>query len=103
LLALDSNSNRHVRTPFAVVPEGSLNVGYDVTSHLRVFVGYNILFWSNVARPGSQIDTTLDEHRIPDFTLGRTVPNATTIRPVNRIDPESFWAQGISFGLQFRW
>lgn len=103
LLALSTNSGSYSRTPFAIVPEGSLNLGYDLTSHLRLFVGYNFLYWSSVTRPGSQIDRNLDENRIPDFTLGRNVPAAQGIRPVTKVEPESFWAQGITFGLMFRW
>ena len=103
LLALNSNIGHYTRSTFAVVPEVNLNVGYDVTSHLRAFVGYNFLYWSDVARPGAQIDRTLDENRIPNFTMNRTVPAATSSRPVGQVESESFWVQGINFGLLFKW
>jgi hypothetical protein len=109
LLALDSNIGGYKKNTFSVVPEVGLNVGYNVTERLRVFAGYSFLYWSNVARPGKQIDRTLDENRIPEFTALRTAagvappPAATTVRPVGRVETESFWAQGFNFGLQFRW
>src|SRR5262249_43914626 len=56
LLALPTNSGRFERSEFTVVPEVGLNVGLQVTNHLRAYVGYNFLYWSSVARPGDQID-----------------------------------------------
>src|SRR5262249_15174735 len=52
LLAQPTNSGHFSRDQFAVVPEVGINVGYQVTEHLRAFVGYSFLYWSNVARPG---------------------------------------------------
>ncbi|HJZ92975.1 MAG TPA: BBP7 family outer membrane beta-barrel protein [Gemmataceae bacterium] len=105
LLALNSNIGVQKRQTFAVIPEIGLNVGYDVTSRLRLFAGGTFLYWSNVARPGAQIDRTLDEARIPDFTLlSRTpIPTAASVRPVNQVNSESFWATGFNFGLLYRW
>lgn len=109
LLGLDSNNGGYKKNAFSVVPEVGLNVGYNVTERLRVFAGYSLLYWSDVARPGKQIDRTLDENRIPEFTALRTAagvgapPAAAAVRPVGRLESESFWAQGFSFGLQFRW
>jgi len=60
LLALDSNIGTFTRNQFSVVPEVGLNVGYQVTEHLRTFVGYNFLYWTNVIRPGDQIDREID-------------------------------------------
>jgi hypothetical protein len=109
LLALDSNIGSYKQTEFSVVPEVGLTVGYNVTDRLRVFAGYSFLYWSSVARPGKQIDRTLDENRIPEFAALRAAagvpapPAATSVRPVGRVESETFWAQGFSFGLQFRW
>ena len=103
LYALNSNIGHYKHSNFAVVPEFGLNVGYDVTSHMRAFVGYNFLYWSSVARPGKQIDRTLDENRIPNFTINRTVATATETRPIGKVESESFWVQGINFGLLFKW
>jgi hypothetical protein len=103
LLALDTNSGTYNRTPFAILPEGTLNIGYDITPRLKIFAGYNIMYWSSVVRPGSQIDTSLDEYRIPDFTTGRNVPPPSSIRPVTKVQPESLWVQGVNFGILFKW
>ena len=103
LLALNSNSSSVTSTKLAFIPEVNLNLGYDLTQHTRIFVGYSFMYWTAVARPGAQIDRNLDENRIPDFTTGRTVPTITDTRPLNVVQREPFWAQGVNFGIQFRW
>jgi hypothetical protein len=100
LLALDSNSGRHERDKFAVMPQATLNVGYQLTERLRVYTGYDFLYLSNVVRPGDQIDPTLDPRRIPFFGAAG-VP--TIGRPAVPFKGTDFWAQGIHFGLEFNW
>src|SRR5205085_4276977 len=56
LLAVGPNLGRFTRDRFSVVPEVSANVGYWFTPTWRAYVGYNLLYWTNVARPGEQID-----------------------------------------------
>src|SRR5205807_1574161 len=79
LLALPSNIGHFTRDRFAVVPELGLSVGYQMTEQLRVSVGYNLLWWSNVLRAGEQIDRVLDETQIPNF--GAIHPPAGQNRP----------------------
>lgn len=101
LLALDSNTGRTTRNHFAVVPEVTFNIGYNITPRLRVFAGYNLVYWSSVLRPGDQIDTGLDVNRIPNF--GRSPNTLTQTRPTVTLRDTDFLAQGINFGLMFRW
>jgi hypothetical protein len=101
LLALNSNIGHFTRDQFAVVPEVGVNVGYQVTSRLRATLGYNFLYWSNVLRPGDQIDRVLDVTRIPNFPVS-AVP-APQVRPVVPFKDTGFWAQGINVGLEWRY
>jgi hypothetical protein len=99
LLVQPSNVGTHRRDVFAVVPEVTLNVGYQVTQHLKVFGGYDFLYWSRVARVSDQIDTTLDVN-------SRTFPitqTAGATRPAVLLKDTGFWAQGFNVGLQFTW
>lgn len=100
LLALNSNMGSSQRTVFDFVPEIGLNIGYDVTSRMRVFVGYSLLYWPNVVRPGGQIDRQLDINQIPNFTAG---PPAKTLHPIKTDDEQSIWLQTVNFGISFRW
>jgi hypothetical protein len=101
LLALDSNSGRFSRNLFAVVPELNLNIGYNVCQCCRIYVGYDLLYWSAVLRPGNQIDPYLDVNRIPNFPGSSTV--LASPHPIVPLSSRDFVAQGINFGLMFHW
>jgi hypothetical protein len=99
LLVQPSNAGSRSRDVFSVVPEVTINLGYQVTQHIKVFAGYDFLYWSNVARVAQQIDTTLDVNsRV--FPISQA-PGAT--RPAPLLQNTSFWAQGFNAGLQFTW
>lgn len=97
LLALPTNIGNYSKNDFSVVPELNINVGYQVTSNLRVFVGYSFLYWSNVTRAGDIIDTTINPTQLPPGTL------VGPARPAFTWNDSDFWAQGVSFGGEFRW
>jgi hypothetical protein len=109
LLALSSNIGHFSRDRFSVVPELGLTVGYNITCHMRVFVGYNFLYMSNVLRPGDQIDPILDARKIPNFVkLAPTSAAATSTLPISvhptvPFNEANFWAQGVNCGLEFHY
>jgi hypothetical protein len=106
LLALPSNIGHHTRDRFAVVPEVGIKLGYQLTDWCRATVGYNFLYMSNVVRPGDQIDRVIDVTQVPNFVPpGVTVPpNPTGVpRPLVPFRESNFWAQGVTFGLEFRY
>jgi hypothetical protein len=97
LLALPSNIGRFHEERFGVVPEMGLNVGYQLTEGLRFFVGYTFIYWSNVFRPGDQIDRVIDTTQLPPAP-----PNGQA-RPMVPLKSRDFWAQGMNFGLEYRY
>jgi hypothetical protein len=99
LLALPSNMGHFTRDRFSVVPEVGVNLSYHVTDRLRAFVGYNFLYWTNVARPGDQIDRVLDVTLIPAFAPN--VQPAGQNRPAVLFRDTDFWAQGLQLGLEY--
>lgn len=103
LLALPSNIGHYSSNQFSVVPEVGLKVGYDINAHLRVTAGYSALYWTNVVRPGDQIDRNLDVTTIPNFSTlpGETPAGQNRPRPVQQTS--DFWAQGLSVGLEIRY
>jgi hypothetical protein len=71
---------------FAAVPEFGINVGYQLTQHIRVSAGYSFLYLSDAARPAEQIDSLLRTPR-------------PAMAPIRSND---FWGQGLNLGLEFR-
>jgi hypothetical protein len=98
MLALPSNTGRFSRDEFSVVPEGSVNVGYQVTNNLRVSVGYTFLYWSGVVRPGDAIDLRVNSTRVPTSLVPPSGPAA----PLFLFRSSDFWAQGITFGVELQ-
>jgi hypothetical protein len=101
LLAQPTNSGHFSRDHFAVVPELGVKLGYQATDHIRLTVAYTFLYDSAVLRPGSQIDpginiTQLSRNGIPAPLVGPA-------RPTLIFKDTDFWAQGVSFGLEFRY
>jgi len=83
------------RNSFAVVPEGGLRVGWQVTDYVRVFAGYTFLYWTNVARPGDQASLAVSLLRLPPGAAGPP-------QPLN-IKTSDYWAQGLTVGVECRY
>jgi len=101
LLALPSNIGHFTHNAFSVVPEIGVNLGYQILPYLRGFVGYNFLYWSNVIRPGTSIDRVLDVTKIPNFPLSPEPAPVPGLHPAPIFHEVGFWAQGLTFGLEF--
>jgi hypothetical protein len=100
-LATSTNIGGVRRDRFAVLPELDVNLGYQLCPMVRVFAGYTFLYWSEVARPGDQIDTTVNLTRVPtSSTFG---PLSGPARPALPFKNTDFWAQGVTFGVEFRY
>jgi hypothetical protein len=102
LLALPTNSGRFSRDEFAVLPEGGINVGLRLTTHLRAHVGYTFLYLSNVVRGADQIDRGLNLSQRPSVT-GAPGTLVGPARPQFIFQDTDFWAQGLNAGVEFRY
>jgi hypothetical protein len=101
LYALGSNSGRHQRDELAFIPEVGLNVGWQVTRHWKVSVGYSFLWVSTVARAGEQIDPVVNVSQFP--IRSGNGPLVGPARPAFNFDGTDFWAQGLHLGLELRY
>ncbi len=101
LLALPSNIGSRTSNQFAFVPEVGLRFGYNVSNNVRIFVGYNFLWVSNVARPGDQIDPVINRSQQPTAFGPGTLVGAA--RPMPLFQHTDFWAQGVTFGVEIRY
>jgi hypothetical protein len=102
LLAQGTNSGSFSRNEFSVIPEVGLNLGWQATPHIRLYAGYNFLYWTNVLRAADQIDPVLNVNStVGPPILQRQPPNPA--RPAVLFNNTDFWAQGVNFGLQITW
>jgi hypothetical protein len=96
MLALPTNIGNYQQNNFTMVPELGLTLGYDFTCRLKATVGYTLVYWSRVARPGDLVETNLNPSQFPPGTL-RGIP-----APQFKFVTTDFWAQGLSVGLDYR-
>ena len=101
VLALPSNSGAFRRHVFSLVPEAGINIGVDAHPNVRLLGGYSLLYWTNVVRPGRQIDRTLNPAQVPsDQAFGAVLGPP---RPAFSFQGENFWAHTFNFGLEFHY
>jgi hypothetical protein len=103
VFAQPSNMGNYDANHFAYVPEGNFSLGYAFASWGRVMIGYDVLYISDVARPGDQIDSGVNVYRTgvvqgaqPPIAAPATDPN----RPAYSAAQSTFWAQGLTFGVE---
>ncbi len=96
--AQPSNTGRFRHDVFSMMPETGLNFSYQLGDHCRLSLGYTLLYFTNVVRPGQQIDTANANAaaRPALFFLGGTRPE-----PVfDKFIETTFWAQGINLAVE---
>lgn len=87
LFTAASNIGNYSQDQFAAVTEANIAVGYHINPNMQLAVGYNLMYWSNVVRPGGQIDTTIDDANVPPT------------RPTFNFNTSSFWTQSVTLNL----
>ena len=97
ILNVATNSGRTTHDQFSVIPEVELRAGFAFTDNIRAFVGYDFMYWTNVARPGEQNSSVVDLRSIP--SIATFVPGMN-VGPAPVYQKSDFWAQGVTFGLQ---
>ena len=98
VFAQPANEGRTSRNHFAVVPEATAKLGYDLTPWLTVSIGYDILYYSNVVRPTDQIDRNIPKGQ----TFLQAATTISTTSPSRLFNTTDFYAQGLNVGLTAR-
>jgi hypothetical protein len=95
------NNGRTTTDWFEVVPEVGVQVGMQVADAIRVSAGYNFLFMNSVARPGSQVNGTVNPAFVPSSTVFGSTSGQD--RPMVSSRQETFFAHGVMLNLEFRY
>jgi hypothetical protein len=86
LLVQPGNTGTFERGQVDFVGEAAVNLGYRLTRHASLFVGYTLLYWNNPIRAGDQADLVVN-------------PAKTSVT----FKTDAFWAQGFNVGLDLGW
>ncbi len=96
---LRSNIGRETNTDFSLIGETGVELGFQVTKSMSLRVGYNLLFWSDVLRPGNVIDPVVSFNQVPIDPTFRA--NAVAARPATVFRSSDFLAHGLVVGVLF--
>jgi hypothetical protein len=98
IFAGPSNNGSYAQDSFVVIPQLGFELGYQVTTCTRAYLGYNVLYWGNVMRAADQIDLNVDPRNWAQ------APVTTGALPFPQYPNRNgnFWAQGINLGLEVR-
>ena len=98
IFATPANSGTSTSNQFSVVPEAQIKLGYDITPAIRLTVGYDFIYASNVVRPTDQIDRNLVKGQ-----FFQEDPHSTSLAYPQRLNRSTdFYAQGVSIGVAAR-
>ncbi|HVU89390.1 MAG TPA: BBP7 family outer membrane beta-barrel protein [Pirellulales bacterium] len=93
VLTQRSNIGRYDRNVFSAIPEVNVNLGLQVTPRLRATFGYSAIYIGRVAQAGNQINLNVDPN-----SFGGGAGNAPTFS----WHQNSYWLQGMNFGLNYK-
>jgi hypothetical protein len=97
LLAQPTNMGRWAGDDFAVLPEGTVTLGMQITGGLKATIGYSFIYLSQVQRPGTSIDLGVNPTQIGGSPL------VGPARPAYIHNTTDLWLQGLTVGLDFRY
>jgi hypothetical protein len=96
LLAQESNIGEYSQNSFAAIPELNVNLGYHLSQNVTFTLGYSLMVWSDLVRPGDQIDTDVDGRFLLDPDFPGSEPAFLGFVE------SSHWVQGLNLGLNWR-
>jgi hypothetical protein len=100
LLALSSNSGRHSRDDFSVLPEGNITLGCWITPCIKAYAGFNLLYWSDVLRAGDVVNRAVNPTLDPRSNVFGQAGGTAAPTPSLGNDRD-LWLYGVTVGLGF--
>jgi hypothetical protein len=95
LLAQPTNIGTFSRDRFAVLPEFSARLQFELGPQWRVFSGYRMMYFNELIRPGDQIDPTINTTQIGGPLVGEP-------RPAHNFLSTDMWLHGLDLGIEWR-
>jgi hypothetical protein len=96
ILTQPSNIGSQSQTVLSVVPQVQFKLGVELVPNVRIFAGYDFLYWTNVVRASNQVDHTVN----PSQSFGGTLSGPTNPAPM--FNQSNYFIQGVSVGMEVR-
>lgn len=95
-----SDLGDHTRDQVGYILEVNPNVGLYLTPWCRAYVGYNMMYMQNVARPGAQVGYSESQSQV---TFAGTTTMVTTNSPQFKFSDSGAVLQGVNFGVEIKY
>jgi len=95
----ETNGGSHQQDKFSFTNEAGVKLAFYPVEHLKLSLGYSLMYWSSVVRPGHEIDTSVDS-RLLTALAPPLQPPAT--RPAFTFDPTDYLVHGLTLGGELR-
>jgi hypothetical protein len=96
LLAQTTNRGLHEQDKFSFMDEAGVKLAFYPVERLKLSVGYSLMYWSSVVRPGFEVNTSIDGR------LLTSLPPANATQPSFAFDPTDYLVHGLNFGAELR-
>jgi hypothetical protein len=100
-LASGANMGSTSHNAFSAIPEFNLKLGYKVTNYLNLFVSYDLLYWTDVLRAGSQVDPLVNPTHVPTAAIFSPTPAAGNFSPA--FQGSDLLVHSIRVGLELKY
>ncbi len=100
LFALSTNSGFQSITALSLTFEASLALSYQVNQAIRLYGGFNYMWWNFVARPGDFVNHLLDARQIPTSGSYQTGLNYNGPAPVTSVTIRDLSVYGLFVGME---
>lgn len=99
--ALPTNIGRHNRTRFSIVPEANIKLGYQWTNSLQFQIGYTFLYVSKVLWATKEVDRNINPTQSVAISNSPAAILVGEVQPKALVKSDSFWAQGLTAGINY--
>lgn len=91
-----TNGGLHEQDKFSFMNEAGVKLAFYPREQLKLSLGYSLMYWSSVVRPGHEIDTSIDGR------LLTALPPADATRPAFAFNPTDYLVHGLTVGAELR-
>ncbi len=95
-----TNGGVHSQDTFSFMEDIGVKLAYYPTERLKFSLGYSLMYWSSVVRPGNEIDLSVDSRLFPPGGIPPGGPAATN--PAFAFDPTHFLVHGLNLGAEIQ-
>lgn len=94
-----NNIGRYTQDQYVAIPQVQLTASYALGCHLKLFAGYDFLYWADVIRAGEQVNIAINPNNLPPGDPPGSQPQPGTEPP--GFFESNFWAHGFNVGVEY--